>query len=155
MKARISSGYTSSSWMPLRSASGSRSRAPARKPTAMPTPCGEIASGPMWTLTIVGYAMSASTTGHSCRVPARPRDQVSGGVACRGYPPSVSELTARARQWASTMDGHRLDTVRRAHLDSAATVQPGLSMPRLEREQEEATDLAPGATVAVGAGHRA
>ena len=53
------------------------------------------------------------------------------------------------------MDGHRLDTVRRAHADSAATVEPGMPVRRAEREQEEAAQLAPGATAAAGAGHRA
>jgi dGTPase len=68
----------------------------------------------------------------------------------------MSELTARARQWASTMDGHRAGTVvRRAHIDSAAAIAPAGPLRRVEREDEEVGQLAAGATVAVGAGDRA
>ena len=65
--------------------------------------------------------------------------------------------TERARQWAATMDGHGVHGVRRAHLDSTATLgAPGAAAPlaRAEREDFEDVVLAPGATRARGAGRR-
>ena len=68
MAARWSRAKTSSSAMPLARDAGSMSRAPSRKPTAMPTPWGEMESGPMWTWTIGWYEMAdnANGTPHSC-----------------------------------------------------------------------------------------
>ncbi len=65
--------------------------------------------------------------------------------------------TERGRRWAATMAGHRDGSVRTAHEDSRATIVPVPSGPhgRAEREAAEDVLLAPGATRAHGAGHRA
>jgi dGTPase len=73
----------------------------------------------------------------------------------------ASELSERARAWASTMrslaagEGH--DRVEQAHADTRAHLGPTGVRPVLrdEREAEEASSLAPGATRAAGAGRRA
>jgi dGTPase len=61
----------------------------------------------------------------------------------------------RSIQWATTMGGHRGDTVVRAHRDSGAGVRPAARIGRVEREEREAALLTPGATLAHGAGNRA
>ena len=66
----------------------------------------------------------------------------------------------RAATWAATMGGHRSAAshpalVRYAHRDSAAHVGPAPMIRREDREEHEATNLAPGATRASGAGIRA
>ena len=81
-----------------------------------------------------------------------------------------AQLSARARGWAATMEGHPYGAlagppVRQAHAHRLAEASPidhgvatGLDIgrPRLreEREEHEAAELAPGATRAVGAGRR-
>ena len=52
------------------------------------------------------------------------------------------------------MDGHPLTSVRTAHSDSRAAVEPGLVLHRVAREELELQVLAPGATRASGAGRR-
>jgi dGTPase len=52
------------------------------------------------------------------------------------------------------MEGHGAASVRRAHTDPAPPVGPITAREREEREADEAAALAPGATRAVGAGHR-
>lgn len=64
-------------------------------------------------------------------------------------------LTDRARAWAATMAGHESAAVRRAHADSYATIGLVEPLRREAREQLEDLTLAPGATRAVAAGHRA
>jgi len=62
----------------------------------------------------------------------------------------------RAARWASTMAGHEaVGRVRLAHADSAATVGSGATVGRAAREDREAVTMAPSATRAAGAGHRA
>ncbi|HXY44545.1 MAG TPA: HD domain-containing protein [Acidimicrobiales bacterium] len=67
-----------------------------------------------------------------------------------------SELSARALEWASTMDGVRAPSegVRRAH-DQAPPAGVFAVFDRCEREEAEAAWLAPGGTQARGAGRRA
>jgi dGTPase len=72
--------------------------------------------------------------------------------------PSVEarpDLTDRARSWAATMDGYASGTFRRAHADSAAKIGSVELSDRRAREEREDAELAPGATRARGAGHRA
>jgi dGTPase len=66
-------------------------------------------------------------------------------------------MTARAKTWASTMEGFEdvATSVRHAHGDSAATIGSVVPLTRIEREARESRDLAPGATRAYGAGNRA
>ncbi len=66
-------------------------------------------------------------------------------------------LTARGQAWASTMAGFAdvTSSVRHAHGDSATKIGPVAPIGRTEREAREASDLAPGATRALGAGNRA
>src|SRR5258708_657030 len=66
----------------------------------------------------------------------------------------MTEQTERARRWAATMEGHSSAAVRTAHSDSSATVAPARRMDRDGREELEAAVLAPGATLAHGAGDR-
>jgi dGTPase len=67
----------------------------------------------------------------------------------------MEELTGRARRWEDTMTGHAERGVFLAHADSAAGVGPvGAVWSREEREAAEAAALAPGATLASGAGRR-
>ncbi|CAA9293362.1 MAG: dNTP triphosphohydrolase, broad substrate specificity [uncultured Friedmanniella sp.] len=63
--------------------------------------------------------------------------------------------SARARAWAETMAGQRDGDLVRAHAGSRAEVGPGPVVHRELREQHERDLLRPGATLAVGAGHRA
>jgi dGTPase len=65
------------------------------------------------------------------------------------------ELTDRARTWAATMDGFATGSFRRAHADSAAKIGLVELSDRAAREAREDAELAPGATRARGAGHRA
>ena len=68
----------------------------------------------------------------------------------------VTELSDRAREWASTMGGHAAPAgTRRAHADSTGWVGDVRPRDRDEREAEEDAALAPGATRAAGAGDRA
>ncbi|MGZ4712399.1 MAG: HD domain-containing protein [Acidimicrobiia bacterium] len=63
--------------------------------------------------------------------------------------------TERERRWAATMEGHGDGAVRRAHVDADAklgAIDPNV---REAREALEDEQLAPGATRARGAGHRA
>lgn len=65
-------------------------------------------------------------------------------------------VTHRTRQWATTMGGHGGDAgLVRAHRDSAAGIDVDQVIGRAAREEAEALTLRPGATLAVGAGHRA
>jgi dGTPase len=64
----------------------------------------------------------------------------------------------RSRRWAATMGGHGSNGVRTAHADSRAVVgsdRPVAALGRDAREDAEDLLLAPGATRACGAGHRA
>jgi len=65
------------------------------------------------------------------------------------------DLTDRARSWAATMDGFAAGSIRRAHADSAAKIGSIEVLDRRAREELEDAQLAPGATRARGAGHRA
>src|SRR3954447_3179800 len=67
-------------------------------------------------------------------------------------------MSERAARWASTMEGHAAPmrpTLRRAHVDSGPSVGRVAPLARSEREDAEHRLLAPGATRAEGAGHRA
>ena len=66
-----------------------------------------------------------------------------------------AEPSARAQAWAETMAGHGEGGLVRAHARSRAEVGPGPVVFRELREQREREFLRPGATLAVGAGHRA
>ena len=61
------------------------------------------------------------------------------------------------RRWASTMAGHRGSGITFAHADSHAdaALEGRAGLDRVAREENERDQLAPGATRAVGAGHRA
>jgi len=61
----------------------------------------------------------------------------------------------RNRQWAATMAGHQRGEVRTAHRDSHAGTGATVGLDRRAREEAEEAGLAPGATRARGAGHRA
>jgi dGTPase len=65
------------------------------------------------------------------------------------------DLSDRARSWAATMDGFAAGSIRRAHADSAAKIGSIEVLDRRAREELEDAQLAPGATRARGAGHRA
>jgi dGTPase len=65
------------------------------------------------------------------------------------------EPQPRAVSWASTMHGHASGTIRRAHQDSRADVEPLTPLRREEREAIEADRLVAGATRSLGAGNRA
>jgi dGTPase len=67
----------------------------------------------------------------------------------------MDDLTDRARGWAATMDGFGGAGVRRAHADSEAKIGAIEVLDREAREELEDRYLAPGATRARGAGHRA
>src|SRR4051812_43864937 len=67
-------------------------------------------------------------------------------------------MSERAARWASTMDGHAAPsrpTLRRAHVDHGPSVGRVAPLARAEREDAEHQLLAPGASRAAGAGHRA
>ena len=66
-----------------------------------------------------------------------------------------AEPSARAQAWARTMAGHGDGDLVRAHVGSRAVVGPGPVVARELREERERQELRPGATLAVGAGHRA
>jgi dGTPase len=61
----------------------------------------------------------------------------------------------RAEQWASTMEGFRSGTLAFAHADRGPSLVNSSPLSREERESLEAEMLAPGATLALGAGRRA
>jgi dGTPase len=65
------------------------------------------------------------------------------------------ELTEREALWGTTMRGHLVEGIERAHADSSATVATGARNDRLAREALEAATLRPGATLSHGAGTRA
>ncbi len=65
------------------------------------------------------------------------------------------DISPRAQQWAATMHGHTEAGLVRAHASSHAVTGPGPVITRERREEWEAVRLRPGATRAVGAGHRA
>lgn len=67
----------------------------------------------------------------------------------------AAEPSARAQAWAETMAGHGDGALVRAHAGSRAEVGVGPVVGREQREERERTELRPGATLAVGAGHRA
>ncbi len=72
--------------------------------------------------------------------------------------PERGRETERNRLWAATMSGHGSDGVTYAHADSRATTGATVlsdGFDRLAREELERRHLAPGATRAEGAGHRA
>ena len=96
------------------------------------------------------------------------RDEGGAGVPLRGHR-AVPEATGggigrpveeneRNRRWASTMAGHGGPGVTFAHADSRASARPARTVPRpvdrVRREAIEAGTAGPGATRAVGAGHR-
>ncbi len=64
-------------------------------------------------------------------------------------------LSPRAQAWAETMAGQRDGDLVRAHAGSRAEVGAGPVVHRVLREERERELLRPGATLAVGAGHRA
>jgi dGTPase len=67
---------------------------------------------------------------------------------------SGGEVSERERRWEATMAGHAVGSLRRAHVDSEAKVGDLLPLTREVREAAEHAAAAPGATRAVGAGHR-
>ncbi|MCW2811225.1 MAG: hypothetical protein JWP61_1683 [Friedmanniella sp.] len=64
-------------------------------------------------------------------------------------------VSDRTRAWAQTMAGHPGGAFVRAHASSRAEVGPAPVVGREVREERERALLRPGATLAVGAGHRA
>jgi dGTPase len=84
-------------------------------------------------------------------------------VAIELTPHDAAGLTERARRWASTMGGQpgpageAVDgpAIRLAHPDAHHPVGAVQPLPRAEREEWDDRTLAPGATRAEGAGHRA
>jgi dGTPase len=77
------------------------------------------------------------------------------GVASSGDDGAMTELSSRARAWASTMEGFDDETpTRLAHRESGPSLGPVAPLLRPEREALEELQLCPGATRAVGAGHR-
>lgn len=67
---------------------------------------------------------------------------------------SDAQPNRRNEKWASTMEGHRTNGIRRAHVDDSAKLGNGSLLARAEREAHEAETLAPGASKAAGAGNR-
>lgn len=63
-------------------------------------------------------------------------------------------LSAREREWGTTMRGHTTGGVELAHADSHAVVDPGKGLDRAAREALEAASLRGGATRSEGAGNR-
>lgn len=63
-------------------------------------------------------------------------------------------VSPRIRAWAATMSGHTSADIVRAHSDSQAGLGTGSVVDRRVREEREAAQLRPGATLAQGAGHR-
>jgi dGTPase len=68
---------------------------------------------------------------------------------------TTGDLTAREREWGTTMRGHNEGGVEVAHADSVAAVAAGPGLEREAREALEATSLRDGATRSGGAGDRA
>lgn len=64
-------------------------------------------------------------------------------------------LTEREVEWGTTMRGHEIDGVERAHKDSHAAVAAGDAIEREAREAIEEASLRAGATRSRGAGNRA
>ncbi len=67
---------------------------------------------------------------------------------------TLAPVNERVERWAGTMAGHRAGGVRVAHLDSPATPRLGPLVERRAREARQDELLAPGATRALGDGHR-
>ena len=74
----------------------------------------------------------------------------------------IEQLTARAKAWAATMEGHRgsgtdrsSTPFRQAHAEEPNSLGARQPLLRKEREELETARLAPGATRALDAGHRA
>lgn len=67
----------------------------------------------------------------------------------------MPELSPRAVAWAQTMAGHADDTLVRAHRDPGPGLRIDAAILREQREERQAALLAPGASVAAGAGDRA
>ncbi|HEY6531887.1 MAG TPA: hypothetical protein VIY72_06265, partial [Acidimicrobiales bacterium] len=64
----------------------------------------------------------------------------------------MSELTSRARAWASTMEGYGEEApTRQAHREAGPALGPVVPLLRPEREALEELQLCPGATRATGA----
>jgi dGTPase len=87
----------------------------------------------------------------------RPRGARSPVLASGGHRvDGMRERTDRQRAWASTMQGTGHDRgIVLAHGDRPPAPLDPRAVPRAAREEQEAEDLAPGATRAVGAGERA
>ena len=64
------------------------------------------------------------------------------------------EIAPRTQAWATTMSGHSDATTVYAHADSYAQIDVTGTYCRQAREEKEASLLAPGATLAQGAGNR-
>ncbi|MFT3861019.1 HD domain-containing protein [Micropruina sp.] len=67
----------------------------------------------------------------------------------------MPELPPRAIAWAQTMAGHPGDELVRAHRDPGARLPLQVPVLREQRQEWEAEHLTAGATLALGAGHRA
>jgi dGTPase len=72
-----------------------------------------------------------------------------------GVEDALAVPSTRRSEWARTMHGHSRGTIRSAHSDTHAAIEPGAPLDRGEREAREDAHLAPGATRARGAGDRA
>lgn len=69
----------------------------------------------------------------------------------------MDDANERSWRWASTMAGHTSGSIRSAHSDSHASVDPrgnADGFDRMEREAAEGLQLAPGATRSIGSGCR-
>ncbi|MCE1173566.1 MAG: HD domain-containing protein [Propionibacteriales bacterium] len=67
----------------------------------------------------------------------------------------MADLQPRAKAWATTMAGHTVDGVVRAHAEAGRVLTPSPAVLREQREAWEAEHLRPGSTLALGAGQRA
>ncbi|MCL1839273.1 MAG: HD domain-containing protein, partial [Propionibacteriaceae bacterium] len=67
----------------------------------------------------------------------------------------MSDVTARTVAWAQTMQGQPQGDFVSAHLGVSARMATGTPIDRQTREDQEAAQLRPGATLAKGAGNRA
>jgi dGTPase len=64
------------------------------------------------------------------------------------------DASKRTIEWASTMEGHKADAIRKAHTDEDARIGATSPYAREQREENEDSILASGATRATGAGDR-
>src|SRR4051794_14956771 len=89
--------------------------------------------------------------------PPEVTDVAADDLARNDLAPNDRELSDRARSWAATMGGFEGGSaaLRRAHLDSGAKLGAVERFGRESREASEDALLAPGATRARAAGHRA